>query len=148
MPLDGDDLVRLPSHLVPVRYDLSIEPDLDVGVFSGSVVIEFMVDSTNLDESNSNVIVLNAYDLSFSSASYCVKGESTKHDATNILTNVQGMTVTFVFDQSPIPATALSILLKIDYQGSLDTPMVGFYRSKYIDNYGKEQYMASTQFEP
>ena len=54
-------------------------------------------------------------------------------------------TVTFLFSES-IPKSS-SITLKIDFVGSLNNQMAGFYRSHYKDTNGNDKIVASTQFE-
>ena len=54
-------------------------------------------------------------------------------------------TVTFMFSES-IPKSS-SITLKIDFVGSLNNQMAGFYRSHYKDTNGNDKIVASTQFE-
>ena len=54
---------RLPTTVVPKRYDLRLEPDLGAATFSGEAVITVDVETTLTE------IVLNAAELQIQSAS-------------------------------------------------------------------------------
>ena len=56
------DPYRLPRHILPNRYDLQLEPDLDRATFAGRETISLMVTQAT------SVILLNAVDLTISSA--------------------------------------------------------------------------------
>lgn len=58
---------------------------------------------------------------------------------------MKATTVTFIFAES-IPKSS-SITLIIDFVGSLNNQMAGFYRSHYKDANGIDKIVASTQFE-
>ena len=62
-----------------------------------------------------------------------------------IHSNMKATTVTFIFGDS-IPKSS-TITLVIDFVGSLNNQMAGFYRSHYKDINGKDKIAASTQFE-
>jgi puromycin-sensitive aminopeptidase len=54
-------------------------------------------------------------------------------------------TVTFIFGE-PVPPSS-TIVLRIEFVGSLNNQMAGFYRSHYKDVNGNDKIVASTQFE-
>jgi puromycin-sensitive aminopeptidase len=127
---------RLPRHVVPHRYDLTIEPDLERGEFSGRVDIEVTI------EEAAEEIVLNAIDLQCSEIS---------------LTDPDGvrLTATVTFEEDTERARlALSGLaaagdwtLSIAFNGMLNDKLRGFYRSTFTDHAGAERTIATTQFE-
>src|ERR1700687_6276052 len=59
---------RLPTTVVPKRYDLRLEPDLAAATFSGAAVITVDVETTLTE------IVLNAAELLIQSASVAREG--------------------------------------------------------------------------
>jgi puromycin-sensitive aminopeptidase len=59
--------------------------------------------------------------------------------------NMKATTVTFIFAES-LPKSS-NITLTVDFVGSLNNQMAGFYRSHYKDANGKDKIVASTQFE-
>ncbi|MFY4729900.1 hypothetical protein, partial [Nitrospira sp. BLG_2] len=56
------DRYRLPRHVIPTRYDLRLEPDLDGATFIGRVTIAITV------KQPTHTILLNAADLALQSA--------------------------------------------------------------------------------
>ena len=143
--------VLLPSNITPIRYDITLTPDLSAFTFAGVTTIEL---TTGPDVVSSSKITLHAKELCFASASYTIKSgddqspsEEKKHEAEEISTNTKSTTVTFGFGTtSPIPPNA-TLLLTIHYTGFLNNQMAGFYRSSYTDIHGTKKIMASTQFE-
>ena len=127
---------RLPRHVVPHRYDLTIEPDLERATFTGRVDIAITIEEAT-DE-----IVLNALELEF--------GEIA-------LTNARGQTrsVTVTFEKEEERARLVLAdeaapgdwSLSIAFEGILNDKLRGFYRSTFIDNEGNERAIATTQFE-
>lgn len=133
--------------LFRLSYDLTLEPDLESFTFKGKCVISFAVDEDKIaDEETAKSITLHAKELTFLSASYMVDDEPQEVEAEEIRLNVKATTVKFVFP-TPIPEDSKRVRLTIDYTGFLNNQMAGFYRSTYKDIEGKEQTMASTQFE-
>ena len=125
---------RLPRHALPSRYEVRLEPDLDSATFAGSVVIEIEV-----AESDPTVdgLVLNAAELTIHSA------------------RIDGAEATVVVDPelervsistgSPLPAGAHRI--EVDFDGTINDRLRGFYRSTFIDADGVERVIATTQMQ-
>lgn len=135
--------VLLPSYVQPTRYDLKVKPDLINYTFDGLVAIE-MLSGENFTSDESKKITLHAKELMFRTAEFQTSdGKVVKAD--EIRVNIKTTTVTFIFGES-IPKSS-SITLTIDFVGSLNNQMAGFYRSHYKDTSGKDKIVASTQFE-
>ena len=125
---------RLPRHALPSRYEVRLEPDLDSATFAGSVVIEI-----DVAESDPTVdgLVLNAAELTIHSA------------------RIDGAEATVVVDPelervsistgSPLPAGAHRI--EVDFDGTINDRLRGFYRSTFIDADGVERVIATTQMQ-
>lgn len=127
----------LPAHSSPIRYDLTIEPDLERFTFDGSVSI--LVDVHTETPS----LVLHSKELQISKVSFTAEGGA-KLEASEINFNLKETTVTFVFPE------ALKVgkgTLAITFVGCLNDQMAGFYRSRYTDIHGVKKIMGSTQFE-
>ncbi|GKY96228.1 hypothetical protein MPSEU_000582700 [Mayamaea pseudoterrestris] len=135
--------VILPSHVVPTRYDLSIEPDLEAFTFQGHVDISFKVN--NQQQQPYRSVTLHAKELAFQSARAILE-DGTKVAVDEIRMNFAATTVEFVFAPDALPSSG-SFSLKVDYSGMLNNQMCGFYRSQYTDIHGNKKIMASTQFE-
>lgn len=130
------DPYRLPRHVIPTRYDLHLAPDLAAATFSGRETITLRVDQAT------SVIVLNAVDLTISSASLD-NGAGQRLIATVILDEAlqRGQ---FQFSSTIAPG---EWRLHLVFQGTLNDQLRGFYRSTYKDQAGATQTLAATQFE-
>src|SRR3954470_24729980 len=126
---------RLPRAVVPRRYDLTIEPDLETCVFTGSVAITVDVAEPTAE------IVLNARDLDVADAH--VEQSGTAHDATITLdASEERLHLQLAREVDAGPAT-----VHCTFRGKLHDDLVGFYRSRFTDDAGNEHTIAATQFE-
>jgi puromycin-sensitive aminopeptidase len=124
-----DNPYRLPRNVVPSRYTLALEPDLDAATFSGSVIID--ADAIG----PAATIVLNAIELEVHSVS------------------VDGATAEFRLDDEterliishPVVAGPLSI--EIVFDGVLNDKLRGWYRSTFLDADGNQQVIATSQMQ-
>ena len=130
------DPYRLPRHVVPIRYDLRLEPDLATASFAGQETITVTVHRPTSD------IVLNAIELDISSAT--IEGESGPARKAAIVLDgtLQRCHMTFTEPLSPG-----NWRLTIIFSGTLNDKLRGFYRSTYKDENGVTHNMAATQFE-
>ena len=122
-----NDPFRLPRNIVPTRYEVTLEPDLENATFTGSVSISCSAD-------NAAAIVLNAKHLEISGVS--VDGhpcEWSLHEQTERLI---------------IDATANGdVRIDVAFSGVLNDRLRGFYRSRFKDADGKEHVIATTQMQ-
>lgn len=132
--------VLLPDYVTPIQYDLKLVPDMKQFTFDGIVSIEM---NTSASAGDHKTITLHAKELLFKSAKFQV-GEKVV-EAEEIHVHFKATTVSFVFPEA-LPAST-TIILTIDYTGSLNNQMAGFYRSHYKDVNGVDKIVASTQFE-
>jgi puromycin-sensitive aminopeptidase len=126
---------RLPRGVRPVRYDLTIEPDLETASFTGRVTITVQVDAAT------NTIVCNARDLEISRAS--VEYAGTHHDGEVVVDPERERVAVTLPDDVP----AGEARLHVEFRGSLHDDLVGFYRSRFSDADGNARTIAATQFE-
>ncbi len=143
---------RLPTTVVPSRYDLTLRPDLGAATFTGKVVIDIDVRQP-VDE-----IILNAAELLLTSA-------HVTDDAGTSLTGTVLNGAGQALDGSVAIADLkddleLGIIrfagklgkgkwkLHVDFRGILNDKLHGFYRSTYKGADGVEHVIASTQMEP
>ena len=127
---------RLPTHVVPSRYQLELEPDLDAARFSGSVVIDVEVLEAT-DE-----IVCNAAELEISSASIQLADGTRIVPEHHLDTDTERLHLALTTD---IPAGPAHI--ELTFSGILNDRLRGFYRSTYRDDDGTPHTIATTQFE-
>jgi aminopeptidase N len=121
---------RLPGTVRPQHYSLTLAPDLKAATFTGSETI----DVTLAEPATS--ITLNAHDLAFKSVEIRAAGKI-QTAAVNIDEEKQQATFTV-----PNPLPAGKATLKINYTGTLNGQLRGFYLSKTA----RRNY-AVTQFE-
>jgi puromycin-sensitive aminopeptidase len=130
------DPYRLPRHVVPIRYDLRLEPDLTAAHFAGQETITLTVLQPTSE------IVLNAIELDITSAQ--IEGNSgPARQATMALdASLERCHLTFTTPLSPG-----TWKLTMTFCGTLNDKLRGFYRSTYKDERGATHSMAATQFE-
>ncbi|XP_047972528.1 aminopeptidase M1 [Salvia hispanica] len=129
---------RLPKFANPKRYDLKLKPDLDNCKFTG--VVQISVDVV----SDTKFLVLNAADLSVNSKSVTFASANKVLEPVEVELFEEDEIVVLKFKESlPIGVGVLSL----EFEGTLNDRMKGFYRSTYEHN-GEKKNMAVTQFEP
>ncbi len=126
---------RLPSGVSPRHYEIELRLDIATTSFTGRVTIE--IDCGRVTDE----IVCNAADLAVSELTLEVDGVSSsprfRLDADTERLHVHT-------DES-LPAGPARLM--IEFSGTLNNMLRGFYRSTYIDRDGAEQVMAATQFQ-
>ncbi len=123
--------VLLPSHVTPIRYNLTLKPDLENFTFWGKEVIDIMIDK-DIKE-----ITLHSKDIDIETAQAGVQF------ATKIYYDTKAETTTFTFKNK---ISRGKIKLTLVFNGIINETLRGFYKSKYeID--GVTKHLATTQFE-
>ncbi len=127
---------RLPRNVEPVRYDLTLAPDLKTSRFTGraEILVRILAPSDR--------IVLNAADLKVASASLISRSGSQIDCRPTLDAENERLTVTL---PSAVPAGEWT--LHLEFSGVLGDQLRGFYRSVFTDSAGHEQIIATTQFE-
>jgi len=151
---------RLPKTVIPVNYNLELEPDLKNFTFKGHAIIDvdvckkFLLRIFILNfkheiffiltkvKSETNKILLNSAELTFDKATF--EHGSTKVVSKKVELCEKSEVATITFDE---PLKHGHGKLHITYTGILNDKLKGFYRSKYIHPSGEERYSATTQFE-
>ena len=128
---------RLPETVRPEHYRVRLEPDLDAFTFAGSEEIDLRLSAP------ASEIVLNAAELTVSSAR-ARAADGAEHVAVGIEHDAEAERVTLRF-AATLPAGAA--VLRLEFTGTLNDQMRGFYRSSYIAADGSERTLATTQFE-
>ena len=125
------DPYRLPRHILPSRYDLTLEPHLGDATFEGQAIITVDVLVAT------RFIVLNSIEIDIKSVF------------------VDGQPAPFSLDEESErlfiglieelqPGTAM---IDIVFSGILNDKLRGFYRSTYVDEQGTQQVVATTQMQ-
>ncbi len=122
---------QLPRTVVPVSYDIRVEPDAAAMTFTGSETIEVDVKTAT------RTIVLNAADLNVHTATFDGAPAKVALDAA-----AQTLTVTLAK-----PATVGHHRLAFAWSGKINTSAAGLFAIDYPGQDGKPQRMLATQFE-
>jgi puromycin-sensitive aminopeptidase len=128
---------RLPRTVTPARYDLTLEPDLAAGSFSGTEEVAVTV------HERTSEIVLNAKDLLVSSGSLR-SADGRTIEITKVVTDEEAERIALDLAD---PADPGAWTLMLAFEGPLNDRMVGFYRSVFDDEDGARHAIATTHFE-
>ena len=128
---------RLPTDVQPLKYILTLVPNLDNFTFRGEETIEVQVVKPT------SSITLNAAELEISNVQVVLRDGSAL-PAKRISVDEDSETATFSFDRDIPSGTAT---LNIHFTGVLNDQLRGFYRSQYTDPEGQQRFLAATQFE-
>lgn len=127
---------RLPRHVIPSRYDLTLRPDLNEFTFTGEEVVDIEV----LEATNE--IKVNAKKLEIPSV-YVVRADGTRlNGKVEIDEKTEIATITFA---GVLGKGAWK--LHAGFSGILNDKLKGFYRSFWTDEHGDKHAIACTQFE-
>ena len=132
------DRVILPQHSHPLKYEITLAPDLESFTFAGNETIDVEITEPT------TTLSLNAADLEVHSASVTPIGGGMKQ-ASGISYNEEAQTVTFDFGEE-LPTSRAK--LELSFSGELNDRLHGFYRSTYQSASGETRVLAATQFEP
>jgi len=130
--------VRLPSHLLPLHYDLYLHPDLVSGLFMGRVTISieatsptsyFLVHTKYLDISDTRLLNEDGDEVSYMRAFEYGRNE-------------------FWVVQLEAEVVAGNYSLSMEFNGNLTRGITGFYKSVYTNRIGEKVSIATSKFQP
>jgi tricorn protease interacting factor F2/3 len=124
---------RLPQTVLPKNYNLNFDVSFELFTFNGKAEIMIEVKETT------SVLRLHCEELYISNISLVKETESFQVSFDLIDGELH--------IKSGISLTPGNYVLRVGFSGKLNDDLSGFYRSRYIDNNGKEAYLATTQFE-
>jgi puromycin-sensitive aminopeptidase len=130
------DSYRLPRSVVPTRYDLRLEPDLDSARFTGEVRIAVTVHEPTAE------VLLNAAELEIPEASIQRPQEPPRSATIGLDAATERVRLRFGHALESGPWE-----LRLAFRGVLNDKLRGFYRSTYKDAQGRSRTLAATQFE-
>ena len=133
MGIDSDH--RFGHEIVPLHYQIVLEPDIAGGTFSGSEVVAFELNETT------DAIVLNTIELDIVQA--------------NVTGNGHEVAAAISYDEDLQRATLAlgetiesgTYQLSVTFTGILNDQLHGFYLSRYIDPEGNEKTIATSQLQ-
>ncbi|MGZ8476856.1 MAG: M1 family metallopeptidase, partial [Candidatus Binatia bacterium] len=127
---------RLPTSVIPERYEIKLTPDLSLWTFAGQVKIAVEVRQAVRE------VVLNAAELSIQSVTLRHANGAVLHG--NAQSDEANEQAVLSFPDIVAPG---NYQLQIQFTGILNDKLHGFYRSLYKDAEGQDKPLASTQFE-
>ncbi|KAI9183312.1 Aminopeptidase 2 mitochondrial [Blastocladiella emersonii ATCC 22665] len=132
--------IRLPSHIVPIQYDLNFGTIVDGefnSTFAGDAAIRLNFTKP------SNFVAVHAVGLNLTNVALAVDANTTLVPVRHEVNTARQYHV-FVFDR----AVSTVATLRIHYAGKIDRSLRGYYLAKYIDTEtGAPNWIATTQFE-
>lgn len=126
--------VRLPNHISPIKYDLTLKPDLEAFTFEGKELIELKIEKPTKE------IILHCKDITIVTSEIIYND---KKEFAKISYQEKNETTTFLFKNTIQKGKANLIVV---FEGVINDKLRGFYKSTYsID--GQTKHLATTQFE-
>lgn len=124
----------LPKHVIPFRYKITLNPNLQQETIEGSVEIELSV----LESSRNITLEISSVEIDNSSVVLIrnATGEEVRHGEPLWLADVQHYVINLEEDLFKDENYTLKIG---KYEGKLHTDNGGFYLAKYIDEDGNER---------
>jgi puromycin-sensitive aminopeptidase len=129
--------VRLPAHVSPTVYHVTLKPDLEAFTFEGEETIELMLSKPT------KTISLHSKDLDITLVELLPQSEGGVPMQATVSYNDENETATFTFPKSILKGEHK---LRLFFRGILANNMRGFYKSQYVLD-GKTHTLATTQFE-
>src|ERR1041384_2587771 len=131
-----DQLYRLPTSVIPERYELRLSPDLTGWTFTGQEKVSITITEPVRE------IILNAAELELDRVAL-KRGDGKILEGRAIL-DPENERAKLSFVEVVPPGRAE---LLIEFSGILNDKLHGFYRSTYKGADGEDKPLASTQFE-
>jgi puromycin-sensitive aminopeptidase len=127
---------RLPRTVLPVRYDVTLRPDLKAFTFTGASSVTVKVHEPVRE------IILNAIELDISAVR--IEDHDGKSQDAIVTYDEAEQQATFAFSDEIV---AGDYTLHTTFTGILNDKLHGFYRSTFTDADGADHVIATTQFE-
>jgi aminopeptidase N len=128
----------LPDTVKPIKYSVHLSPCLKTFVFDGKQTVSVDV------KSSTDTVILHSKDLLIDSSVLFTGFDGKDIASTEVTLNNEDTTVTMKFPHN-LPLG--SGTLRMNFKGTLNDQMAGFYRSGYLDLHGTKHYMGTTQME-
>ncbi|XP_064232255.1 leucyl-cystinyl aminopeptidase-like isoform X1 [Aotus nancymaae] len=131
--------MRLPTDIVPLRYELNLHPNLTSMTFRASVTISFQALGVTWN------IILHSKGHSISRVTF-MSPVSGQEKQVEILEYPLHEQIAIVAPEALLAKH--NYTLKIEYSANISSSYYGFYGFSYTDERNEKKYFAATQFEP
>ncbi|XP_057611735.1 leucyl-cystinyl aminopeptidase [Chionomys nivalis] len=131
--------IRLPTAIMPQRYELNLHPNLTSMTFRGSVTISLQALQATWN------IILHSTGHNISRVTF-MSAVSSQEKQVEILEYPYHEQIAIVAPEALLAGH--NYTLKIEYSANISNSYYGFYGITYTDKSNEKKYFAATQFEP
>nr|XP_003920778.2 leucyl-cystinyl aminopeptidase isoform X1 [Saimiri boliviensis boliviensis] len=131
--------IRLPTAIVPLRYELNLHPNLTSMTFRASVTISLQALQVTWN------IILHSTGHNISRVTF-MSAVSSQEKEVEILEYPYHKQIAIVAPEALLAGH--NYTLKIEYSANISSSYYGFYGISYTDESNEKKYFAATQFEP
>ncbi|MEJ1275494.1 leucyl/cystinyl aminopeptidase [Cricetulus griseus] len=131
--------IRLPTAIMPQRYELSLHPNLTSMTFKGSVTISLQALQATWN------IILHSTGHNISRVTF-MSAVSSQEKQVEVLEYPYHEQIAIVAPEALLAGH--NYTLKIEYSANISNSYYGFYGITYTDKSNEKKYFAATQFEP
>ncbi|XP_011905032.1 PREDICTED: leucyl-cystinyl aminopeptidase isoform X2 [Cercocebus atys] len=131
--------IRLPTAIVPLRYELNLHPNLTSMTFRGSVTISVQALQVTWN------IILHSTGHNISRVTF-MSAVSSQEKQVEILEYPYHEQIAIVAPEALLAGH--NYTLKIEFSANISSSYYGFYGFSYTDESNEKKYFAATQFEP
>ncbi|KAM7147884.1 leucyl-cystinyl aminopeptidase isoform 1-T1 [Molossus nigricans] len=131
--------IRLPTAIMPLRYELNLHPNLTSMTFKGSVTISLQALQSTWN------IILHSTGHNISRVTF-MSAVSSQERQVEVLEYPLHEQIAIVAPEALLEGH--NYTLKIEYSANISSSYYGFYGISYTDKSNNKKYFAATQFEP
>lgn len=123
---------RLPTSVLPTHYTIWLVPNVESGRYNGESKI-----SINITANDTRTITLHAQNLKINE-SFTTLIDTKNNNVKPTKQTIDNVTDFLTLDFSKNPLAIGQYTLNLQYAGQLNDEPIGFYRSSYTNEMGKE----------
>ncbi|XP_048186963.1 leucyl-cystinyl aminopeptidase [Perognathus longimembris pacificus] len=131
--------IRLPTAIMPQRYELNLHPNLTSMTFKGSVTISLQALQATWN------VILHSTGHNISKVTF-MSAVSNQEKQVELLEYPYHEQIAIVSSEALLAGH--NYTLKIEYSANISSSYYGFYGITYKDESNEKKYFAATQFEP